>query len=71
MFEENYGFASGYPEDVKQNKRVLKFQEELEKYSPNQVPIDLDEEDPEANTGTNVPIKNSEALYGKKLQYMQ
>ena len=71
VFEENYGFASGYPEDVKQNKKVIKFAEEFEKYSPNQVPVDLDEEDPDASVGFNAPIKNSDALYGKKLEYMQ
>ena len=71
VFKENYGFASGYPEDIKLNKKVQKFAEEFEKYSPDQQPIDLDEEDPEANTGLNAPLKNSEALYGKKINYMQ
>ena len=36
MFQENYGFAQGYPEDVKQNKKVLKFAEEFQKYTPDQ-----------------------------------
>ena len=35
------------------------------------MPVDLDEEDPDEDTGVNTPIKNSEALYGKKLQYLQ
>ena len=67
VVDKNYGFASGYPEDSVQNKKVLKFAEEFEKYSPNQIPVDVDEEDPDADTGVNTPIKNSEVLYGKKL----
>ena len=35
------------------------------------MPIDLDEEDPEEDTGINTPVKNSDVLYGKKIQYLQ
>ena len=52
-------------------KRVQKFADEFEKFSPNQMPIDLDEEDPDEGTGLATPIPNSEALYGKKIPYLQ
>ena len=35
------------------------------------MPVDLDEEDPDEDTGINAPLKNSEVLYGKKLKYLQ
>ena len=66
-----YGFQSSYPEDLTYVKKVQKFADEFEKFSPSQMPVDLDEEDPDEDTGLNAPVANSEVLYGKKLEYLQ
>ena len=69
--EKQYGYQSSYPEDIKYVKKVQKFADEFEKYSYVQQPIDLDEEDPDEETGINAPTSNSQAVYGKKIAYQQ
>ena len=69
--EKAYGYQSAYPEDVTMVQKVKKFADEFEKYSPNAQPVDLDEEDPDEDTGLNAPIANSDVLYGKKVEYLQ
>ena len=66
-----YGYQSAYPEDMQVDKRAQKYMEEFRKFSPDVQPVDLDEEDPYAESGFNKPHKNSEALYGKKIDYLQ
>ena len=69
--EENYGFQSSYPEDLKINKRVQKFAEEFKKFSPDAQPIDLDEEDPNEEAGFNMTIEKQNSIYGKKVDWLQ
>ena len=69
--EKQYGYQSSYPEDIKYVKKVQKFADEFEKYSYIKQPIDLDEEDPDEETGINAPTENSKAVYGKKIAYQQ
>ena len=35
------------------------------------MPVDLDEEDPDEDTGLAAPVANSDVLYGKKIEYLQ
>ena len=35
------------------------------------MPVDLDEEDPDEDTGFSAPVANSDVLYGKKIEYLQ
>ena len=68
---EQYGHTSGYPEDLKIKKRVVKFQEEFEKFSPMQQRIDLDEEDPNEGKYLDGEIEPVDLLYNKKADWMQ
>ena len=45
--------------------------EDFEKYSPDAQPIDVEEEDPDEDRADNAAIKPSEALYDRRLEYMQ
>ena len=49
----------------------MKFAEEFAKYSPNAQQPDPEDEDPEADYGMNKITKNSDAVYDRKLEYLQ
>ena len=66
-----YGYQSGYPEDVQMNKKVLKFADEFEKYSPQRHPMQEDEEDPEEDTGIDEDPDMRDVTYNKKVEAMQ
>ena len=53
------------------NKKAKTYAEEFSQFSPQKMPVDMDEEDPEEDSGINAPVPNSEALYGKKIEYLQ
>ena len=66
--QQQYGFQGGYAEDVTFNKKAKKFMEEFDRFSPNQQPVDLDEEDPDEDQGARKqPEKNSDVVYGRRL----
>ena len=66
-----YGYQTSYPEDLQYMKKVQKFADEFDKFSPKNMPVDLDEEDPDEDQGLNATVPNSEVMYGKKLEYLQ
>ena len=54
---------------MKMNKKVTKFMEEFNRFSPNQQPVDLDEEDPDEEVGIRkLPEKNSDVVYGRLIE---
>ena len=67
---KEYGYQSGYAEDMKPNKKVMKYMEEFAKYSPNAQPVDMEEEDPDGEIGIKAITKNSDAVYDRKLEYL-
>ena len=69
--EKEYGFQSSYPEDVKYVKKVQKFADEFEKYSPTKQLVDFDEEEQEGENDLDATIPETEIVYGKKIKYMQ
>ena len=56
---------------MKMVKKVQKYADEFEKFSPVEQPVDIDEEDPEEDKGIHQPLKKSDMVYGKKLEYLQ
>ena len=67
--EKEYGHTSAYAEDVTRNQRAQKYFKELQKYSPDHIPIDLDEEDPTEFKGLDQETPAVESLYGKKNEF--
>ena len=66
-----YGYQSGYPEDIQMNKKVLKFADEFEKYSPNRHPLGEDDEDPEEDTGIDADPDMKEVTYNRRVDALQ
>ena len=68
--EKTYGFQSSYPEDIKYVKKVQKFADEFDKFSPNKQLVDFDEEENE-EIDLEKPMADTDVVYGRKIQYMQ
>ena len=68
---EKFGYQTAYPEDLQESKRVVKFADEFEKFSPMTTPVDLDEEDPNEGQMFNKEIAPQDRLYGKKIEWLQ
>ena len=51
--------------------RVQKYFKELQKFSPDHIPIDYDEEDPTEFKGINKETPLEESLYGQKTELYQ
>ena len=69
--KDQYGYTSGYPEDMRINKRVVKFQDEFEKFSVMNQRIDLDEEDPNEGKFLDQETDPVDLLYNQKLEWQQ
>ena len=64
-----YGYRSSYPEDIKINKKVAKFEEEFSKYSPLKQLWQDDEQNEENPWMKEIPLK--ESVYGRKKELFQ
>ena len=53
------------------NKKVLKFADEFQKYSPNRNPMAEDEEDPEEDTGIDADPDMKDVTYNKRVEAYQ
>ena len=65
----DYSHQNAYPEDLKINKRVEKYMEEMDKHDPNHIPYDKDEPDPRKEMDMERSIDPKDVFYGMKTEY--
>ena len=69
--EKEFAYTNAYPEDVKINKKVAKFQEEFHKYTTDVTPYEEGEPDADEGWDWKQQIENKDMLYGRRSEEHQ